>query len=80
MSEQKAADEPEAKEQFLRKASEPAPCIQSAVVTLPVFEWHCLLKSLEFNMAFVNRDSSDAKRLYENIASQLAQCRVKVGD
>lgn len=47
-------------------------------VTLSCYEWHELLNELKHGMRFVNRDTSVAVRLFEQIATQLNGARVQV--
>lgn len=40
-------------------------------VELSVYEWHILLNELQHNMSVINRDTTDAKFLWEKIATKL---------
>lgn len=40
-------------------------------VTLTVYEWHALLRELEYLFAICNRDQHNAKALYNLIATEL---------
>lgn len=40
-------------------------------VELSVYDWHVLLDELLHSQRFVNRDTENASRLYEEIAKQL---------
>ena len=52
--------------------------IQTAVVSLTVYEWHSLLSVLEDSMKIINRNTSQAVRLYEMIAGQLSDVPISV--
>lgn len=43
----------------------------SANIELSVYEWHILLDELQRSMRVVNRDTSNAKFLWEKIANRL---------
>ena len=47
-------------------------------VNLSIYEWHTLLNELQYNMRFVNRDSSVAVSLFEKIATQLNGASVRI--
>lgn len=47
-------------------------------ITLTEWEVFCILKELEYNMRFINRDITMAKAIYEKIANQLDEQNVVI--
>lgn len=58
--------------------SESEQVIQTASVTLSVYDWHLILRALERNMSIINWQDVNTTRLYEDISTQLCQMPVKV--
>jgi hypothetical protein len=56
--------------------------VQTARVELPVFDWHILLRTIEFSMNIVGGgrfgvDEVNTRRIYEAISTQLSHTEVK---
>jgi len=53
--------------------------METATVEMSIYEWHMLLREIEFLLQIGNRDDTHAKALYEKIAGQLHGATVVVG-